>query len=199
MAFELNILRRLQFKSISLPNATSPMLGSYLKNWDVKVLANSLFRSSYLELVAAIENSEVLLTDEEVEIVLEDAYVPQFELKNPALKTWFGETDSWWFDNVRTNIEKLESEMSRAVATSIGLMVGDYALSFDEETRRLKQPFSGVFKRFHGISTGPVQNSHPNICQKQEHERIHRRKLSGFDVPEVARTEKHPAKEFFGE
>jgi hypothetical protein len=167
MAFELNVLRRLKFKSISLPNASSPMLGSYLKNWDVKVLANSIFHSSYLELVAAIENDDVLLSDDEVQVVLEDAYVPQFELKNPALKTWFGETDSWWFDNVRTNIEKLESPISRAVATSLGLMVGDYALSFDEETRRLKQPFSSAFKRFRGIFASPIQNSHPNVCQNR--------------------------------
>ena len=41
--------------------------------------------------------------------MLEDAYVPRYQLQNPALRNWFNETDAWWFDNVRQNIERLSS------------------------------------------------------------------------------------------
>jgi len=167
LAFELNILRRLEFKSIALPFTGNPVLGTYLKNWDIRVFSNSLLRSSYLEAVSIIENNSHELSDAETDNILEDAYVPQFELNNPALKKWFGETDAWWFDNVRANIARLDSEMSRAIATSIGLKVGDYALSFDDETRRLRQPFSNVFRKFRGILAAPVDNNTENDCQNK--------------------------------
>ncbi|MDH3493003.1 MAG: hypothetical protein OEM82_05595 [Acidobacteriota bacterium] len=167
LAFELNILRRLEFKSVAIPITGNPVLGRYLKNWDTRVFANDLLRSSYLEAVSVIENNDFQLSDTETELILEDAYVPQFELKNPSLRTWFGETDAWWFDNVRSNIERLDSEMSKAVAISIVFEVGDYALSFDDETRRLRQPFSKVFRKFRGIHAEPVDNHTQNTCQNK--------------------------------
>jgi len=167
LAFELNILRRLEFKSISLPNAESPRLGEYLKHWDVNVTANSILQSNFIDLKAAIENEEVSLSEEDVDLILEDAYVPQFELKNPALKNWFGETDSWWFDNVRSNIERLTDPMKKALALSLVFRVGDYVLSFDEKTRRLRQPFSNVFKRCLGIIPAPIKNNHENSCHNK--------------------------------
>ena len=40
LGFELNILRRLKFKSAALPLTGEPHLGNYLKRWDVRVVAN---------------------------------------------------------------------------------------------------------------------------------------------------------------
>lgn len=167
LAFELNILRRLEFKSVAIPVTGNPVLGRYLKNWDTRVFANSILPSSYLEAVSVIENNGYQLSDMETDVILEDAYVPQYELKNPALKAWFGETDAWWFDNVRNNIEKLDSEMSKAVAFSTVFEVGDYALSFDEQTRRLRQPFSKVFRKFRSLLAEPVDNNTQNLCQNK--------------------------------
>ncbi len=167
LAFELNVLRRLDFDSVSIPFTVKPSLGKYLKHWDVKIFANNLLESDYIESKACIENNDDKLTEEEIEIILEDVYVPHYKLKNQALRNWFNETDSWWFDNVRTNIEKLPSPMSRAIALSLGMSVGDYVLSFDEETRELRQPLSNVYKRFWSVGDDPVNNGQNNSCQNK--------------------------------
>ena len=49
------------------------------------------------------------------------------------------ETDAWWFDNVRLNAERLESSYKRATALTLGMMVGDYVLSFDKETWQMRR------------------------------------------------------------
>src|SRR5215216_2739070 len=103
MAFELSVLRRLKFKSVALPFAGEPDLGAYLKHWGVRVAANDLARWSATKSQAFIENNTERLSAEQVDRVLEDAYVPRHKLYNPSLRKWFGETDAWWFDNVREN------------------------------------------------------------------------------------------------
>ena len=167
LAFELNILRRLEFKSVAIPFANKPNLGKYLKHWNVRVLANDLFQSSFSNATAQIENNGETLSIEEIEVVLDDVYVPQYRLKNAALTNWFGETDAWWFDNLRHNIEKLPSDMQRSIALNIGMNVGDYVMSFDEETRDLRQPLSQVFKRFWSLQTEPINNGQNNTCQNK--------------------------------
>jgi hypothetical protein len=104
------------------------------------------------------------LTEEQVAVVLDDAYVPRHKLYNPGLRNWFNETDSWWFDNVRENIEKIESPARRAVALSIGMSVGDYVLSFDNQTLELRQPLSQVFRRIWNTSPTVVNNNKQNSC-----------------------------------
>ena len=55
--------------------------------------------------------------------------------------------------------------MSQAVALSIGMSVGDYALSFDRDTLELRQPLSTVYKRLWNTQHAPVNNSQNNVCQ----------------------------------
>ncbi len=167
LAFELNVLRRLKFASAILPFTGEPQLGAYLKRWNVRVLANDVTQSAWTKAVAAIENNEEKLSEEEVAAVLEDVYVPRYRLHNESLRNWFSETDAWWFDNVRQNIEKIESPVVRAIALSIGMSVGDYALSFDRETLELRQPLSTVYKRLWNIQHEPVNNGQNNICQNK--------------------------------
>ena len=109
LAFELNVLRRLKFTSAALPFTHTPALGSYLKRWDVRVQANDPLQSAWTRAQAAIPNNGEKLSADDVNVVLEDAYVPKYKLHNLALRTWFSETDSWWFDNVRQNIDRLSS------------------------------------------------------------------------------------------
>ncbi len=168
LAFELNILRRLEFKSISMPFLDSPKLGRSLKTWDVKVLANDVLKSAFVEATAVIENNGEVLSEEEIEIILEDVYIPQYRLNNPALINWFSESDAWWFDNVRQNILKLESPMSQAIALSIGIEVGNYALSFDDQTRELRQPLSSIYKRLWSIRSEPSNNGQNNACHNKD-------------------------------
>jgi hypothetical protein len=162
LAFELSVLRRMKFRSVAMPFTGEPDLGVYLKRWGVVVAANDETRWSHTKAKAFIENNSERLTELDVETALEDAYVPNHKLSNTALRRWFGESDAWWFENVKENIEALESETSRALALALGMMVGDYALSFDDETRELRHPFSKVFYRLWKNAPVPVDNGHTN-------------------------------------
>jgi hypothetical protein len=164
LAFELNVLRRLQFKTAGLPLIGETSLGAYLKRSGTKVLANDVMQSAWTNAVADIQNNGETLDEEGIGHILEDAYVPRYRLQNPALRNWFNETDSWWFDNVRQNIEKLESPITRAIALSVGIGVGDYVLSFTEDTLELRQPLSNIYKRLASIKPPPVNNGLNNTC-----------------------------------
>lgn len=168
LAFEMNILRRLQFGSIAVPFAGDPTLGVYLKRWGVRVAANDFLQSSWTKSVAAIQNNAEHLTEDQIAVVLEDVYVPRHRLYNPALRNWFSETDAWWFDNVRENVERLESPFARAIALSIGLSVGDYVLSFDDTTLELRQPLSQVFRRIWNNLPPPVNNGKNNPATNKD-------------------------------
>ena len=167
LAFELNILRRMKYESIGLPFAGEPNLGAYLKRSEVRVLANDFLPSLYAKSLAQIQNNGEKLTEEDVAGVLEDVYVPRYRLQNTALKNWFSETDAWWFDNVRQNVEKISSPTRKATALEIGMNVGDYALSFTEETLELRQPLSNVYRRFWSIQPEPVNNGKNNTCSNK--------------------------------
>ena len=158
LAFDLNVLRRMKFASAALPFSDQPALGAYLKRSNVRVLANDPMQSVWTRAFAEIANNGDRLSDDEVNLVLEDAYVPGYRHHNLALATWFSEIDSWWFDNVRRNIDRLQSPMSRAIASSIAIAVGDYVLSFKEETRELRQPLSTVYRRLWSIRPEPFNN-----------------------------------------
>ena len=167
LAFELNVLRRLDFKSAALPFTGSPVLGTYLKRGAVRVMANDPLQSAWTRALAAIQNNGNKLSDDDVNLVLEDVYVPGNRLNNPALRNWFSETDSWWFDNVRRNLEKLQSPFGFASAASLVMSVGDYALSFTEDTRDLRQPLSNVFRRLWTALPEPFNNGQNNVCQNK--------------------------------
>lgn len=162
LAFELSILRRLKFQTAVNPLAGEPALDTYLKRWGVRVASNDPARWAATKCLARVENNDVRLTEEEVRALLEEAYVPRYRLQNAALRKWFGETDAWWFDNVRGAAELLEDPTKRAVALTLAMEVGDYALSFEEETRELRQPLSKVFKRVWESAGAPVNNAKEN-------------------------------------
>ena len=167
LAFELNVLRRIKFASAALPFTYTPALGSYLKRWDVRVMANDPLQSAWIKASAFIPNNGEKLTADDVNIVLEDAYVPKYKLQNAALRNWFTETDSWWFDNVRQNIEKLQTPVLRALASTLAMSTGDYVLSFTEETRELRQPLSNVFRRLWTMQPEAYNNGRNNTCQNR--------------------------------
>lgn len=83
------------------------------------------------------------------------------------LKNWFSETDAWWFDNVRRNIDRLDSPYLFAIAASLAMGVGDYVLGFEERTRELRLPLSKVYRRLWSQLPTPVNNSQINSCQNK--------------------------------
>jgi hypothetical protein len=164
LGFELSVLRQTKFRSVALPLAGEPHLGQYLKRWDVRVAANDPAQWAWTKSLAFVENNSEVLTEDDIDLVLADAYVPGSFFKNPTLVSWFNETDAWWFDNVRANIEKLVSPYKRALALSLGMAVGDYVFSFNLETRDLRQPLSltNVFRRLWRTLPSPVDNRQKN-------------------------------------
>jgi hypothetical protein len=170
LAFELNVLRRLEFKSAAIPLTHDGMLGSYLKRWDVRVAANDPMQSAWTVAISRILNNGEKLSAEDVNAVLEDAYVPGYRLHNAALRNWFNETDAWWFDNVRQKIETLQTPVLRAVAADIAMAVGDYVMSFSDDTLELRQPLSNVFRRLWTVEAEQINNGQNNVCQNKSAE-----------------------------
>jgi hypothetical protein len=164
LGFELSVLRQLKFRSVAIALTGEPQLGHYLKRWDVRVAANDPAQWAWTKSQAFIANNRDVLSEEDVELVLADAYVPANYFRNPALLSWFNETDAWWFDNVRANVEKLDSLYKRALALTLGMCVGDYVFSFNLETRDLRQPLSltNVFRRLWRTLPSPVDNRQRN-------------------------------------
>ena len=168
--FELSVLRRLKFSSIALPFTGEPDLGVQLKRWQIRVATNDSLNWAHTKATALIENDSEKLTSEDIDLVTDDAYVPRDRLDNPALSKWFNETDAWWFDNVRFNAERFESPYKRAAALTVGMMVGDYVLSFGEESRHLREPLSlsHVFRRFAENLPQPVSTDLQSKATRQD-------------------------------
>ena len=167
LAFEVNVLSRIEFNSLAMPFSSRPELGLALKRRGKRVTANHFLRSAWNQNLAFIQNNTERLSENDVNAVLEDAYVPGHQLKNSTLRNWFGETDSWWFENVRRNIDRLGSSYLFSIAASIAMQVGDYVMSFDDRTRELRQPLSSVYKRLWEILPSPINNSQNNSCMNK--------------------------------
>jgi len=169
LAFELGVLRRLKFSSVALPFTGEPGMCVQLKTWNVRVAANDPMIWSYTKAFALIENNTDRLEEDDVETLLDDAYVPRDKLENRALLKWFNETDAWWFDNLRVNAEHLDP-YKRALALTAGMMTGDYVLSFDERTRNLREPFAlpQVFRRLLECLPEPHDNTLRNKSSNQD-------------------------------
>jgi hypothetical protein len=168
LAFELSVLRRLRFRSLVNPFAGEPDLEAHVKRWGVRVATNDAARASWIKGIARVENNVQSLNADDLEILLEDVYVPRYKLRNAALRRWFSETDAWWFDNLRENAERLDGEIKQSLALNLGMLVGDYALSFDEETRELRQPLSRVLRRLHEMLPPPFDNGQRNTSRNKD-------------------------------
>jgi hypothetical protein len=148
LGFEASVLRQIEFRSIAIPYWSTARLDWYLKAWDKQIFAND--PSAWRSMAArAMVQSLGPLTEDQISRVLDDVYVPGARLSNRSLTHWFSEPDAWWLDNLRRNIEKLEEE-AQPLATLIGMQTGDYALSFDDATRDLRQPLTTAFWRLAG-------------------------------------------------
>ena len=169
LGFELGVLRRLKFSSVALPFTGEPDIAVHLKRWKVRVIANDPMLWSHTKAQALVENHTESLNEEDLGRLLDDAYMPQEKLNNPALLKWFNETDASWFDNIRFTAEHFEP-YKRAIALTIGMMVGDYVFSFSERTRHLRKPLflSEVFRVMLQHLPSPHDNSLRNRSTSQD-------------------------------
>lgn len=167
LAFEQNVMNRVAFDSVVMPFVPETGLAAYLKRTGKRVAANDQLQSSWVAGLARVQNDRETLSSDDINIVLEEAYVPGYRLENASLTTWFSEVDAWWFDNVRRNIDRLQSPIGRAVAANLAVATGDYALSFSPETRELRQPLSNVFRRLWSIEPEPFGGNARSVCSNQ--------------------------------
>jgi hypothetical protein len=169
LAFELGVLRRLKFASVALPFTGEGELAVQLKYWNVRIAANDPMLWSHTKALAVIENNADKLKEDDLELLLGDAYVPGEKLNNPSLLKWFNETDAWWFDNLYSNAQRLEP-FERAVALTAGMLTGDYVLSFNDETRALRRPLalSNTFRRLLDCLPEPHDNGMRNQSTSQD-------------------------------
>ena len=160
LGFQASVLRQIEFRSIAIPYLNEARLDWYLKAWGKLIFANDPRAWAGAVARATVEAAEELGEDI-ISRILEDVYVPRVRLANPDLRRWFGETDAWWMDNLRCNIDRLVDELTRAQALTFGLQTGDYALSFNEVTRELRRPLTTVFWQLAGRAVaGPAGHPH---------------------------------------
>ena len=159
LGFQASVLRQIEFRSVAIPFWNQARLDWYLKAWGKLIFANDPRVWAGTVARATVEATGAL-SEDTISRILEDVYVPGVRLANPDLRRWFGETDAWWMDNLRRNIDGLEDQLSRAQAFALGFLTGDYALSFDDETRELRRPLTTVFWRLAGRAfAGPLGHS----------------------------------------
>lgn len=149
LGFQASVLRQLEFRTIAIPFWSEARLDWYLKAWGKVIFANDPRQWAGMVARANVEATQPL-SEETISRILDEVYVPRIRLANPDLRRWFGETDAWWMDNLRRNIEALDDRVVRAQAVTLGLQTGDYALSFDEQTLELRRPLTTVFWRLAG-------------------------------------------------
>lgn len=168
LGFELSVLRRLKFDSIAIPFAGQSDLGWYLKFWGKQILDNDLLQWAWWMSRAMIENQSESLNEEDVSLILSEAYVPRRRLHNPALGAAMNEIDAVWFDNVWLNIQQIENEHRRALAYTLALGAGDYVFSFKPETAGLRRPLSEVFIALWRNQRQVVNNGKPNFSVNRD-------------------------------
>ena len=159
LGFQASVLRQIEFRSVAFPFWNESRLDWYLKAWGKVIYANDPRVWAGIVARATVEATGSL-SEDTISRILEDVYVPGVRLANPDLRRWFGESDAWWMDNLRRNIDGLEDQLTRAQALALGFLTGDYALSFNDETRELRRPLTTVFWRLAGRAfAGPVGHS----------------------------------------
>ncbi len=190
LGFEVSVLRQFQFDSIAIPFSGEAKLDWYLKLFRKRIVSNDSRAWAAITARAMVESTEAL-TEDHINQLLHDIYIPGTRLGNAQLLRWFRETDAWWLENLRRNIQSLDDEKLRAQAYLLGLQVGDYALSFNEETLDYRRPLATVFWRLAGrLNIGAYR--HPqNRCfnlQPQEFIKQSQADLLYLDLP-AARAE----------
>lgn len=190
LGFEISVLRQLPFETIAIAFSGDAKLDWYLKLFRKRVLANDSRTWAAIAARAAVE-TDARLSDEQINRLLEDIYIPGTRLTNPHLTTWFRETDAWWLENLRRNINELVDERLQAEAFVLGMQTGDYALSFHDATLDLRRPLSKVFlqlaKQYQNGAPSHSQNRSFNL-PPQEFLRQVRADLLYLNLP-PARTE----------
>jgi hypothetical protein len=160
VGFQASVLGQIDFKCIAIPVSGWGGVITYLKAWGRAILANDPRSWAAACSRARLEGRQGL-EPEQVSAILDDVYVPSARLANPGLRRWFSETDAWFMDNLRRNIDRIADPAVLAQALLLGIQTGDYAQSFEEETLELKRPLTTIFRQLAEASFDGFQGHSP--------------------------------------
>jgi adenine-specific DNA methylase len=112
-----NILKEYEYNSFFDAFAGSNVVGYFMKSKGKAVFCNDFMAISHITAKALIENSSVLLENNEVEFLLNNSNKESYITKT-FKELYFEDEDNRFLDNVRFNISLLDNEYKKAIALS---------------------------------------------------------------------------------
>lgn len=166
-AFEIAVLRELDFKTIALPFGGDGRLGWRLKMLGRQVHTNDFRQAETCQAIALVENNGFILGAAQIDAILgaagnaaEDETAPL----NAGLLRWFTPTEARWLEGFRLAVLENEDRMTQALAMTLGLRLGDYWLSFDEESKPLRPSLEDAAVELSTRSNLAVDNHRSNTA-----------------------------------
>lgn len=112
-----NILKEYNFNSFFDAFGGSNVVGYFMKTKSKKVITNDFMSISYFSAKAIIENSHVLLTNDDLDFILSNKNNADF-INNKFEGLYFCNEDNQFLDKIRFNISLLENDYKKAIALS---------------------------------------------------------------------------------
>lgn len=112
-----NFLKDFEFDSFLDCFAGSNVVGYYLKCRGKKVYTNDFLTFSYINSKSIIENSSVLLNQDDIDLLLKENENPGF-IQNTFRDIFFSEEENKFLDRVRFNIMSIKDEYKYSLALS---------------------------------------------------------------------------------
>jgi hypothetical protein len=146
-AFEVAVLREVNFASLAIPFGGDGRLAWRLKMLGKRVFTNDIQQSKTCRAIAAAENNGLTLNAALLDTLLAAAHDaaedPDFPI-NGGLLRWFAPSEARWLEGFRQAALAMPERIVQALAMSLGLRLGDYRLAFDETARELRRPLEDV-------------------------------------------------------
>lgn len=167
MAFEIAVLRELDFRTIALPFGGDGRLGWRLKMLGRQVHTNDFRQAETCQAIALVENNGFILGAAQIDAILcaaENAAENENAPLNPGLLSRFSPTEARWFEGFRLAVLENEDRMTQALAMTLGLRLGDYWLSFDDESKPLRPSIEDAAVELSTRSNLAVDNHRSNTA-----------------------------------
>lgn len=146
MGFEMGVLRSLPGQSVAIAFGGEGKLGWHLKVLGKRVFTNDLRQAATWQAIGLVENNGFILSASTAEMLLDAAneYLKTGELRNQGLLKWFPKSQACWLEGFRDAVIRLEDRPLQGLALTLGQRLGDYWLSFDEQTQSLRRDMEDI-------------------------------------------------------
>ncbi len=109
-------IKDLEFKTALDAFGGTAAVSHLLKRKNKKVIYNDILKFNYIIGKALIENDTVILSNEEVDFILNNRSGNFNFIQNTFRNIFYSEEENIWLDNVIYNIEQLANEYKKAIA-----------------------------------------------------------------------------------